>query len=49
VYMLNGLGIETGVDLDQVIDAGEFISVALGRMSNSRVARAILTKRGAAS
>jgi len=49
VYMLNGLGIETGVDLDKVIDAGEFISVALGRMSNSRVARAILTKRGAAS
>ena len=49
VYMLNGLGIETGVDLDKVIDAGEFISVALGRMSNSRVARAILTKRGVAS
>ena len=49
VYMLNGLGIETGIDLDKVIDAGEFISVALGRMSNSRVARAILTKRGAAS
>jgi hydroxymethylglutaryl-CoA lyase len=49
VYMLNGLGIDTGIDLDKVIDAGEFISVALGRMSNSRVARAILTKRGAAS
>ena len=49
VYMLNGLGIETGVDLDKVIDAGEFISVALGRTSNSRVARAILTKRGATS
>src|SRR6185436_19220530 len=49
IYMMNGLGIETGIDLDKVIDAGEFISVALGRMSNSRVARAILTKRGAAS
>src|SRR3954453_22959273 len=44
-YMLNGLGIETGVDLDKVIDAGEFISVALGRRSNSRVARAMLARR----
>ena len=45
VYLLDGLGIETGVDLDRLIDAGEFISAALGRVSNSRVARAVLAKR----
>jgi hydroxymethylglutaryl-CoA lyase len=49
VYMLDGLGIETGIDLDRLIDAGEFISVALGRMSNSRVARAVLATRNAVS
>jgi hydroxymethylglutaryl-CoA lyase len=31
LYMLNGLGIDTGVDLDAVIDTGVFISEALGR------------------
>ena len=40
LYMLNGLGIETGVDLDLLIDAGNYISEILGRPSNSRVARA---------
>src|SRR5258706_11066822 len=44
VYMLDGLGIETGVNLDTLIDAGEFISAALGRASNSRVARALLAR-----
>ena len=47
VYLLHGLGIETGVDLDKLIDAGEFISAALGRPTISRVARAMLAKRGA--
>jgi hydroxymethylglutaryl-CoA lyase len=46
VYLLRGLGIETGIDLDRLIDAGEFISAALGRPSNSKVARAMLAKRG---
>ena len=46
VYMLNGLGIETGVDLDKLIDAGKFISDFLGRKPNSRAATAILNKRG---
>jgi len=46
VYMLHGLGIETGVDLDALIDAGTFIANALGRPGNSRVARAMLAKRG---
>ena len=45
VYMLNGMGIETGIDLDKLIDAGEFISDFLGRKSNSRAATALLVKR----
>ena len=40
LYMLHGLGIETGVDLDAVIDTGRFISDALGRPSASKVALA---------
>ena len=43
LYMLNGLGIETGVDLDALIDAGNYISAMLGRPSGSRVARARAT------
>ncbi|WP_313035773.1 hydroxymethylglutaryl-CoA lyase, partial [Massilia alkalitolerans] len=31
LYLMNGLGIETGIDLDQVVDAGQFISQQLGR------------------
>ncbi len=45
VYMLQGMGIETGIDLDRLIDAGQFISAALGRKSGSRVATAIVNKR----
>lgn len=45
VYMLQGMGIETGIDLDKLIDAGVFISDALGRDTQSRVAKAILAKR----
>uniref|UniRef100_A0A3B1KA46 hydroxymethylglutaryl-CoA lyase n=1 Tax=Astyanax mexicanus TaxID=7994 RepID=A0A3B1KA46_ASTMX len=40
VYMLQGMGIETGVDLSKVIEAGEFICRALNRPTNSKVARA---------
>ena len=47
VYMLHGMGIETGIDLDKLIDAGAFISQALGRKSQSRVATAVLNKRSA--
>lgn len=47
VYMLHGMGIETGIDLDQLIDAGVFISQALGRKTQSRVATAVLNKRSA--
>ena len=45
VYMLHGMGIETGVDLDKLIDAGAYISEFLGRKTQSRVATAILNKR----
>jgi hydroxymethylglutaryl-CoA lyase len=45
VFMLDGLGIETGIDLDLLVDAGAFISQALGRAPVSRAARAILAKR----
>jgi hydroxymethylglutaryl-CoA lyase len=45
LYMMNGLGIETGVDLDQVVDAGLFISEHLGRKGLSRAGNAIAAKR----
>jgi hydroxymethylglutaryl-CoA lyase len=41
LYMLHGLGIATGVDLQQVIAAGDFICAALGRDTQSRAARAL--------
>jgi len=47
VYLMHGMGIETGIDLDQLIDAGVFISEALGRQPNSLVSRAVLNKRAA--
>ena len=45
VYMLQGMGIETGIDLDKLIDAGKYISDYLGRKPNSNAAKAILNKR----
>ena len=45
VYMLQGMGIDTGIDLDKLIDAGKYISDFLGRKPNSRAATAILNKR----
>jgi len=40
VYLLNGLGIETGIDLEALIGAGQQISSVLGRPTGSRVAEA---------
>ncbi|MFJ7885426.1 hydroxymethylglutaryl-CoA lyase [Pseudomonas sp. NPDC096917] len=40
LYMLNGMGIETGVDLDKLLLAGEHICNVLGRVTGSRVAKA---------
>ena len=45
VYMLHGMGIGTGIDLDKLIDAGQFISDFLQRKPNSRAAMALLNKR----
>jgi hydroxymethylglutaryl-CoA lyase len=48
VYMLHGMGIETGIDLDLLIDAGVYINEALGgREPNSRVSKALRTRRQA--
>ena len=44
IYMLNGLGIDTGVDLEKLFRAGEFICRVLGREPASRVARALAAK-----
>jgi len=45
VYLLHGLGIDTGIDLDRLIDAGQAIRTAIGQPTGSRVARALLAKR----
>jgi hydroxymethylglutaryl-CoA lyase len=47
VYLLDGLGIETGVDLAKVFEAGRFICAALGRDPASKVANALAAKRAA--
>lgn len=46
VYMLNGLGIATGIDIDLLVDAGAAISKVLERAPVSRTAKAMLAKRG---
>ena len=48
VYLMNGLGIETGIDLDKLVDTAGWISERLGRPPASKVARAVLAKRAAA-
>ena len=45
VFMLHGMGIETGIDFDKLVDAGVYISSFLQRQPNSRAATAVLTKR----
>jgi hydroxymethylglutaryl-CoA lyase len=47
VFMLRGMDIDTGIDLDKLVDAGKYISDFLNRKPNSRVATAILNKRAA--
>ncbi|MFG1360267.1 hydroxymethylglutaryl-CoA lyase [Xanthobacter pseudotagetidis] len=46
VYMLDGLGVETGVDLDRLAAAGRAITDALGRPSASKTARALAARAG---
>jgi hydroxymethylglutaryl-CoA lyase len=45
LYLLHGMGIETGIDMDKLVDAAQFISDFLGRKPNSRAATALLNKR----
>ena len=45
LYLLQGLGITTGIDLDQVVDAGQFITRFLDRTVGSRAGNALLAKR----
>ena len=45
VFMLQGMGIDTGIDLDALVDTAAWISEQLGRAPQSRVARALLAKR----
>ena len=47
VYMLQGMGIETGVDLARLAAAGRSITAALGRVSPSKVASALAAKAAA--
>ena len=44
VYMLHGMNIETGIDLNGLIKAGDYISQAISRDNMSKVARAYLAK-----
>ncbi|WP_431228975.1 hydroxymethylglutaryl-CoA lyase [Burkholderia contaminans] len=44
LYLLEGLGIETGVDLTAVVETGEFICRSMGRPTSSRAARALAAR-----
>ena len=48
VFMLQGMGITTGLNLDALVDAGGWISNVLGRPPVSRAGKALLAKRGSA-
>jgi isopropylmalate/homocitrate/citramalate synthase len=45
IYMLNGLGIRTGVDLDRLVEIGQWICGVLNRKPASKAALAILAKK----
>ena len=49
VYMMHGLGIRTGVDLDKVVETGQWISAILGREPVSKAGKAIAAKRAKAA
>jgi hydroxymethylglutaryl-CoA lyase len=49
LFMLNGMGITTDIDIDALVDAGAAICAALGRPIGSRVGRALLAKRDKAA
>jgi hydroxymethylglutaryl-CoA lyase len=45
VYLLHGLGMETGVDLEKLVDVGDYISTEVERENGSKTALALLAKR----
>jgi hydroxymethylglutaryl-CoA lyase len=45
VYMLNGLGLKTGVDLDRLVDIGQWICGVLGKTPSSKAGRALAAKK----
>ncbi len=45
LYLLHGLGLDTGIDLDEVVSIGDFICQAIGRPNASKAGRAVLAKR----
>jgi len=45
LFLMQGLGIRTGINLDKVVDAGQFISQHLGRKAVSRAGNALMAKR----
>lgn len=47
LYLMQGLGIKTGIDLQMVVDAGQYISQHLGRKAVSRAGNAIAARRAA--
>jgi hydroxymethylglutaryl-CoA lyase len=47
LYMLNGLGVATGVDMEKLIAAGDFICGVLGRPTHSRAAKALAARAAA--
>jgi hydroxymethylglutaryl-CoA lyase len=46
VYMLHGLGIKTGVNLERLVETGEWISAFLKRSSSSKAGKAMTAKKG---
>ena len=49
LYMLDGLEIETGIDMNGLLDAAQFICDRLGRQTVSRAGRALAAKRDKAA
>lgn len=45
LYMLHGMDIETGIDLDAIVDTGQWISSKLGRRADSRAGNALAARR----
>lgn len=49
VYMLSGMGVDTGVDLELLLEASSYISEQLSRPPQSKVARAMLAQKDRSS